>query len=904
MSFRPSLSFSVVILFAVLAAASHWSAFLVSEDALSAAVRSGEVEKMRTIGRIIEELITEQSRRARLTARLTASMERLRVGLQNPGPASTAAVREVLMQTMAISGLAEMLVTDSQEIVVHRAHEPQRHGDRSVLWGVFEALAGHSQLATSFADGVLVLHAIEPVPGFGGKAVGALAAGVRIDSRLLRQLARDLGTEISLVARSGALLASSVATPYTLDQAAIEAALTQKIPIYRHHPEDARTLGYLPLTIVDDAYIVVAVLDSSVPYQMLEQARGRSLAHLLLILALSILIGMVLISWILRPLRQLRQRSAALVRDLTGEAVETPSTNEVSALVSGLDTLTQRLLQHNEELVEAKRAAEQASDAKSQFLSNMSHEIRTPLNGILGMAEILARTPLSPTQARYLQAISGSGQSLHALLGDILDLAKIEAGKVVTEEVDFDLHQLLSGIADSFRELASTKGNALTTDFRLPARLELRGDPTRVRQILANLLGNANKFTQSGTLTLGARIRDPLPTDQRIWLCFTVGDTGIGIAPEAIASLFAPFVQADQTTTRRFGGSGLGLAICRQLTTLLGGSITVDSAVGRGSTFTVALPFGKALAPLAAARDAAPAPQKIGGRVLVAEDNPVNQSVIEAMLRELGVETCVVGNGALAVAALRSAAYDLVLMDCQMPVMDGYAATAVIRAEPGALARVPIIALTANTLPEDRQRCLTAGMNDHVSKPVRLDTLATAIRRWLPGTAASLTAVPATTAANAAGNTPAAPDAAPQPATDAATPTASATADAAPVPVLDRNALLDNPNFGRATSGNLIERVIGIYLDNTPKLLATISDGLPAKAWPEVTRAAHSLKSSSATIGLPRVSAIAARIEALSRQEDAAAAADELPGLQTECAQGIPELQAELERLSTGTAPA
>ena len=896
MSFRPSISFSLVILFAVLAAASHWSAFLVSEDALSATVRSGEVDRMRTIGRVIEELIAEQSRRARLAARLTASIDKLGASLHNPGVASTAAIRELLTQSMTISGLAEMQVTNSQEIVVHRAHDPQRHGDHSALWGVFEALAGASQLATSRADGVLVLHAIEPVR-WHAKTVGTLAAGVRIDAELLRRLARDLGTEISLVARSGVLLAGSAETPYALDQTAIDAALLQKIPVYRHHPADARTLGYLPLTIVDDAYIVVAALDSSMPYQMLDEARGRSLAYLLLILAVSTLLGLVLVRWILRPLRQLRQRSASLALTLTGKEIETPATDEVSAVVTVLDTLTERLVQRNEELVEAKRAADQASDAKSQFLSNMSHEIRTPLNGILGMAEMLARTPLSPTQARYLQAISGSGQSLHALLGDILDLAKIEAGKVVTEEIDFDLQPLLSGLADSFRELASTNGNLMTTDFRLPARVELRGDPTRVRQILANLLGNANKFTKGGTLTLGALITEAPAPDRRIWLRFTVRDTGIGIAPEALARLFQPFVQADQTTTRRFGGSGLGLVICRHLASLLGGTITADSQVGRGSTFIVELPFGEARAPLAAARDAAPATQKIGGRVLVAEDNPVNQSVIEAMLRELGVDACVVGNGALAVAALRSTAYDLVLMDCQMPVMDGYAATAAIRAEPGPLARVPIIALTANTLPEDRQHCLTAGMNDYLSKPVRLETLATALRRWLPP--GSVTG-PGTAAASAAGELPPAAEAAPPASASAAPP---ATADAAPAPVLDRSALLDNPNFGHSTSGNLIERVIGIYLENTPRLLAAISDGLPAQTWPEVTRAAHSLKSSSVTIGLHRVAAVAARIESLAREHDAAAVADELPGLQTECAQGIPELQAELARLSTGAPP-
>ena len=907
MRLRFSITVSLIALFAVLAALAQWTALLVSHQALQATVRAREIDKMLTVGRVVEELVVEQARRARLTARLTARRNSLGRSLAQSGEAAVETVREVLDEALAASAVAQMEIADSRQLVVYRAHERARNGDLSEVWGVFEALAGQGQMASAIDNGVVTVQAIEPVD-WKGKVVGALVAGVRIDSSLLAKIGEDLGADLFLIARTGALLASSQSVPYTLDQAAIQEAFTQKIPVYRHEMQAHRTLAYLPLTIVDNAFVIVAVLDSAQAYEMLARANERSLLITLGILLVSVLLGSALVRWVLRPLRALRERAEASAVALTGSAIESGSSNEIAAIVKVLETLTDRLVRRNRELAEATQAAEHASKAKSQFLSNMSHEIRTPLNGILGMAEVLARTPLAAEQARYLRAITSAGQSLHALLGDILDLAKIEAGRIVVEQIDFDLMTVLVPMADAFREIASVHGNVLSSDLRIPASLEVNGDPTRLRQVLSNLLSNAIKFTEHGRVLLAAERLADRDGDTRLWLRFVVRDSGIGIAPEALARLFQPFVQADQSTTRRYGGSGLGLVICRHLVELMGGSISVESTPGAGSTFTVDLPFAAALAPVASSGSGAGSRQTLNGRVLVAEDNPVNQSVIEAMLGELGVTVTIVANGAAAVEALPGGAFDLVLMDCQMPVMDGYAATAAIRASAGALARVPIIALTANALPEDRQRCLAAGMDDYLSKPIRLEALATCLRRWLPDDDSRAAALPASALLPAA---PVLPEVAPVPVgaplregmapLEAAAPEPPATRSGA---LLDRSALIENPDFAASLNGDLIARVIGIYLQETPELLATISSRLAADAWPEVTRAAHSLKSSSAAIGLPSVAALAARLEGLARRAERAAVEAELPRLQAEFARALPELDAELARLSHPAAAA
>ncbi len=375
--------------------------------------------------------------------------------------------------------------------------------------------------------------------------------------------------------------------------------------------------------------------------------------------------------------------------------------------------------------------AESASRAKSDFLANMSHEIRTPLNGVLGMLQLLAGTGLTDAQRRHMAVAEASAGALLTLINDILDLSKVEAGKLEVERLPFDLAEVAAGSVAIVAPRAGAKGLAVACEIApgLAARRVGAGD--RVRQVLVNLLGNAVKFTAAGSVTLAvsADADDPAGDVVR----FAVTDTGIGIPADRRDRLFRPFSQVDASTTRKYGGTGLGLAISKQLAELMGGAIGVDSTPGRGSTFwfTARLPVDPtAAAAVDPIRAVAPVPA--GRRVLVAEDNEVNQMVVGEMLRRLGYEPDVVENGHAAVLAAAGGGFDAVLMDCQMPVMDGFEAAAAIRsAEDGTGRRVPIIALTANALKGDRDRCLAAGMDDYLTKPIDAAALAAKLAAWL-----------------------------------------------------------------------------------------------------------------------------------------------------------------------------
>ncbi len=687
-----------------------------------------------------------------------------------------------------------------------------------------------------------------------------------------------------------------------------------------------------------------------------------------------------------------------------------------------------RRRESEEALAIAKLAAEDATKAKAEFLANMSHEIRTPMNGVIGMTEILARTPLSETQRHYVETIHNSGDTLLTLINDILDFSKIEAGKLEIQSAPIDLRDLVERTAEQLAERAQRKGLNLLVDYPSSVPTAVNGDPIRIRQIVTNLLGNAIKFTQEGEVSVRVTLESPASgQDEPARIKIAVIDTGSGISPEGQAKLFQSFSQVDGASTRVHGGTGLGLSICKQLSALMGGTISVDSEIGKGSTFWVILPFpiqSDAPAPvdsdtafadlcLCAAVNSSstrhvlaqyfsswgisphmadsegeflehimtglateqgpvvaviderfdgltdtqivqtllsdstlqsvkiirlvslirraeieqetpsalmhyvtkpirfhalhhalihaiadepiatqheqpvPSAPTLSGHILLGEDNPVNQEIALLMLQSMGCTVTVAQNGREALEHAQRSHYDVILMDCQMPEMDGFEATTRIREweRHESRAPIPIIALTAHATPGDREQCLAKGMSDYISKPFSMGQLRTVLTTWLPPS--PITETPESPASSQPSLSPSLPS----------TSAASSNSDSAFI--VDQNAWKSITGLQRPGKPDVLAKILSLYLADSHDVVATLRQGMADENAQVVSQAAHSLRSRSSMLGAVSLSTLCRQLEDLSRQGQLEEAEPLVAPLTEAFAHASQIFQAELERRST-----